>query len=43
MIYIELSLGQTGRAPAASVRRQTLKGAERFITSEFKGVRGTRR
>ena len=35
--YIEISKGQAGKAPADYVRRQTLKGAERFITPELKG------
>jgi DNA mismatch repair protein MutS len=34
--YIEISKGQAGRAPADYTRRQTLKGAERFITPELK-------
>ncbi|MEO0422100.1 MAG: DNA mismatch repair protein MutS [Pseudomonadota bacterium] len=34
--YIELSRGQSGDAPAEYTRRQTLKGAERFITEELK-------
>jgi len=34
--YIEISRGQAGRAPAEYTRRQTLKGAERFITEELK-------
>lgn len=33
---IELSHAQAGRAPADYVRRQTLTGAERFVTSELK-------
>ncbi len=34
--YIELSRGQSGDAPPEYTRRQTLKGAERFITEELK-------
>jgi DNA mismatch repair protein MutS len=34
--YIEISRGQSGKAPGDYVRRQTLKGAERFITPELK-------
>ena len=34
--YIEISRAQSGQAPAAYVRRQTLKNAERFITPELK-------
>ncbi|MEM9383669.1 MAG: DNA mismatch repair protein MutS [Pseudomonadota bacterium] len=34
--YIELSRGQSGEAPPEYTRRQTLKGAERFITEELK-------
>jgi DNA mismatch repair protein MutS len=34
--YIELSKGQASRAPASFTRRQTLTGAERFITPELK-------
>jgi len=34
--YIEISRGQSDRAPEDYVRRQTLKGAERFITPELK-------
>lgn len=34
--FIELSRGQSGQAPADYIRRQTLKGAERFITPELK-------
>ena len=34
--YIELPRGQASQAPADYVRRQTLKGAERFITPELK-------
>jgi DNA mismatch repair protein MutS len=34
--YIEISKAQSDKAPADYVRRQTLKGAERFITPELK-------
>ncbi|WP_430754852.1 DNA mismatch repair protein MutS [Magnetovirga frankeli] len=34
--YIELSRGQADQAPEDYVRRQTLKGAERYITPELK-------
>lgn len=34
--YIEISKGQSENAPADYVRRQTLKGAERYITPELK-------
>ena len=34
--YIEISRGQSDQAPAAYIRRQTLKNAERFITPELK-------
>jgi len=34
--YIEISRAQSDRAPAAYIRRQTLKNAERFITPELK-------
>jgi DNA mismatch repair protein MutS len=34
--YIEISRGQSDKAPDDYVRRQTLKGAERFITPELK-------
>ena len=34
--YIELSKGQSERAPAHYTRRQTIKGAERYITAELK-------
>ncbi|MFP4080835.1 MAG: DNA mismatch repair protein MutS, partial [Ectothiorhodospira sp.] len=34
--YIEISRGQADRAPEDYTRRQTLKGAERFITPELK-------
>ncbi len=35
--YIEVSKGQADKAPAHYTRRQTLTGAERFITEELKG------
>jgi DNA mismatch repair protein MutS len=34
--YIEISKGQSGKAPPNYTRRQTLKGAERYITEELK-------
>ncbi|MFC1313049.1 MAG: DNA mismatch repair protein MutS [gamma proteobacterium symbiont of Ctena orbiculata] len=34
--YIEISRGQSDRAPEDYIRRQTLKGAERFITPKLK-------
>ena len=34
--YIEISKGQAARAPVDYVRRQTLKGAERYFTPELK-------
>jgi DNA mismatch repair protein MutS len=34
--YIEISKGQSDKAPAHYSRRQTLKGAERYITQELK-------
>ncbi|MEW8466441.1 MAG: DNA mismatch repair protein MutS [Candidatus Thiodiazotropha endolucinida] len=34
--YIEISRGQSDRAPEDYIRRQTLKGVERFITPELK-------
>jgi DNA mismatch repair protein MutS len=34
--YIELTRGQAAGAPADYIRRQTLKGAERYITPELK-------
>ncbi len=34
--YIEISKGQVHNAPVEYVRRQTLKGAERYITPELK-------
>src|SRR5690606_36908498 len=34
--YIEISKAQARSAPADFIRRQTLKGAERFITPELK-------
>ncbi|NIW86865.1 MAG: DNA mismatch repair protein MutS [Gammaproteobacteria bacterium] len=35
--YIEISRGQSARAPDDYTRRQTLKGAERYVTPELKG------
>jgi DNA mismatch repair protein MutS len=35
--YIEISKGQAERAPPHYTRRQTLTGAERYITEELKG------
>ncbi len=35
--YIEISKGQSNRAPTHYTRRQTLTGAERYITEELKG------
>ncbi len=35
--YIEISKGQSERAPTHYTRRQTLTGAERYITEELKG------
>ncbi len=35
--YIEISRARSGTVPAEYTRRQTLKGAERFITPELKG------
>ena len=35
--YIEISKGQSDRAPVHYTRRQTLTGAERYITEELKG------
>jgi DNA mismatch repair protein MutS len=35
--YIEISRAQAHKAPPDYVRRQTLKGAERYITPELKG------
>ena len=35
--YTEVSKGQADKAPAHYTRRQTLTGAERFITEELKG------
>jgi DNA mismatch repair protein MutS len=35
--YIEISKGQSERAPTHYARRQTLTGAERYITEELKG------
>ena len=34
--YIEISKGQSGKAPTHYTRRQTIKGAERYITEELK-------
>ncbi|MFW1875200.1 DNA mismatch repair protein MutS, partial [Acinetobacter baumannii] len=34
--YIELTRAQAEQAPADSIRRQTLKNAERYITPELK-------
>jgi DNA mismatch repair protein MutS len=34
--YIEISKGQSGKAPTHYTRRQTLTGAERYITEELK-------
>ena len=34
--YLEISKGQSERAPEEYIRRQTLKGAERYITPELK-------
>lgn len=34
--YIEISKGQSDKAPADYIRRQTVKNAERFITPELK-------
>jgi DNA mismatch repair protein MutS len=34
--YIELTRGQAADAPADYIRRQTLKGAERYVTAELK-------
>jgi DNA mismatch repair protein MutS len=34
--YIEVSRGQADKVPADYIRRQTLKGAERYITPELK-------
>ena len=33
--YIEISRGQSEKAPVEYIRRQTLKNAERFITPEL--------
>jgi len=38
--YIELSRGQAGQAPEDYQRRQTLKGAERYVTPELKEFEG---
>src|SRR5262249_27846755 len=34
--YIEISKGQSDKAPTHYTRRQTIKGAERYITEELK-------
>ncbi|HEU4665825.1 MAG TPA: DNA mismatch repair protein MutS, partial [Dokdonella sp.] len=34
--YIEISKGQADKAPAHYTRRQTIKGAERYVTEELK-------
>ena len=34
--FIEISRGQSGQAPEHYIRRQTLKGAERYVTPELK-------
>ena len=34
--YIEISKGQAGKAPVHYTRRQTIKGAERYVTEELK-------
>jgi DNA mismatch repair protein MutS len=38
--YIEISRAQAERAPADYIRRQTLKGAERYITPELQAFEG---
>jgi DNA mismatch repair protein MutS len=38
--YIEISKAQAQRAPADYTRRQTLKGAERYVTPELKDFEG---
>jgi DNA mismatch repair protein MutS len=38
--YIEISRAQSERAPADYIRRQTLKGAERYITPELQAFEG---
>mgnify|MGYP003439888146 FL=1 len=38
--YIELSRGQAAQAPDDYQRRQTLKGAERYVTPELKDFEG---
>ncbi|MEO7386508.1 MAG: DNA mismatch repair protein MutS, partial [Gammaproteobacteria bacterium] len=38
--YIELSRGQAAQAPGDYQRRQTLKGAERYVTPELKDFEG---
>ena len=39
--YIEISKGQSDKAPAHYTRRQTLTGAERYITEELKAFEDT--
>ena len=38
--YIEISKAQSARAPENYIRRQTLKGAERYVTPELKEFEG---
>ena len=38
--YIEISKAQSARAPEDYIRRQTLKGAERYVTPELKQFEG---
>ncbi len=38
--YIEISKAQSARAPEDYIRRQTLKGAERYVTPELKEFEG---
>ncbi|MBW7931556.1 MAG: DNA mismatch repair protein MutS [Gammaproteobacteria bacterium] len=38
--YIELSRAQAASAPADYIRRQTLKGAERYVTAELQAFEG---
>ncbi|MDJ0927691.1 MAG: DNA mismatch repair protein MutS [Gammaproteobacteria bacterium] len=38
--YIEISKAQAEQAPADYIRRQTLKGAERYVTPELKDFEG---
>ena len=40
--YIEVSRSQADQVPADWVRRQTVKNAERYITSELEDFRGPR-